>query len=57
MTKLNNETFEMSFDDLEQVSGGRSMLDMIVDQYLAALGARLLAAVHTPTPGMSLHMR
>ena len=52
-------TSEMTFDDLEQVSGG-SIIDRIVDQYLAALGARLMDAVHQPLvskPTMSLHMR
>jgi hypothetical protein len=57
MTELNNETFELSFDELEQVSGGRNMIDMAVDAYLAALGARLMAAIQMPRPTMSLHMR
>ena len=56
MTELNNEIREMSFDELEQVSGG-SIIDRIVERYLAALGARLLDAVHPPAPKMSLHMR
>ena len=37
VTELNNETFEMSFDELDQVSGG-SIIDRIVDAYLAAVG-------------------
>jgi len=49
----------MAFEELEQVSGG-DMLNKIIDQTMAALGARLLAAVRTPvvtpTP-ISLHMR
>ena len=59
MTKLNNETCELSFDELAQVSGG-AILDRIVDAYLKALGARLLDAVHQPLvspPKMTLHMR
>ena len=43
MTELNNEICEMSFEQLEQVSGG-AILDRIVDAYLKALGARLLDA-------------
>jgi bacteriocin-like protein len=56
MTELNNEIRELTFDELEQVSGG-NIINRIVEQYLAALGARLLDAVHTPRPKMSLHMR
>jgi bacteriocin-like protein len=59
MTERNNEISEMNFDELEQVSGG-SIIDRIVDAYLAALGARLLDAVHQPLvspPKMTLHMR
>ena len=56
MTELNNEIRELTFDELEQVSGG-SILDRIVDKYLADLGARLLDAVRMPQPKMSLHMR
>ena len=59
MTELNNEIRQMTFEELEQVSGG-DMLNRLIDQTMAALGARLLAAVHTPlvpsTP-ISLHMR
>ena len=59
MTELNNEIREMAFEELEQVSGG-DMLNRMIDQAMAALDARLLAAVHTPlvtpTP-ISLHMR
>jgi len=59
MTELNNEIREMTFEELEQVSSG-DMLNKIIDQTMAALGARLLAAVRTPvvtpTP-ISLHMR
>jgi len=59
MTELNNEIREMTLEELEQVSGG-DMLNKIIDQTMAALGARLLAAVRTPvvtpTP-ISLHMR
>jgi len=61
MTQPNNEIreIEMTFEELEQVSGG-DILNRMIDQYFAALGTRLLAAVHTPlvqpTP-ISLHMR
>jgi len=57
MTELNNETFEMSFDELDQVSGGRGVIDIIVDAYLAAVGKNLMDAIHPPAPKMSLHMR
>ena len=58
MTELNNETFEMSFDELDQVSGG-SIIDRIVDAYLAAVGKNLMDAIHPPAPKqtMSMHMR
>jgi hypothetical protein len=56
MTELNNEIRELTFDELERVSGG-NIINRIVEQYLAAVGARLLDAVHTPRPKMSLHMR
>ena len=59
MTELNNETFEMSSDDLDQVSGGRGVIDIIVDAYLAAVGKNLMDAIHPPAPKqtMTLHMR
>jgi hypothetical protein len=57
MTELNNETFELSFDKLDQVSGGRSVIDVLVDAYLAAVGKNLMDAIHPPAPKMSLHMR
>jgi hypothetical protein len=57
MTELNNETFELSFDTLDQVSGGRGVIDIIVDAYLAAVGKNLMDAIHPPAPKMSLHMR
>ena len=57
MTKPNNEIREITFEELEQVSGG-DLLNKLIDQTMAALGARLLAAVHTPiVPPISLHMR
>ena len=57
MTKPNRETREMTFEELEQVSGG-DLLNKMIDQAMAALGARLLAAVHTPiVPPINLHMR
>jgi hypothetical protein len=57
MTELNNEIREMAIEELEQVSGG-DLLNRMIDQAMAALGARLLAAVHTPiVPPISLHMR
>jgi len=51
----NNEIREMTFDELEQVSGG-SILNRIIAAYEAALGARLMDAIH-PRATMSLHMR
>jgi hypothetical protein len=57
MTELNNETLELSFDKLDQVSGGRGVIDIIVDAYLAAVGKNLMDAIHPPAPKMSLHMR
>ena len=57
MTELNNVTFELTSDALEQVSGGRSVIDIIVDAYLAAVGKNLMDAIHPPAPKMSLHMR
>lgn len=59
MAELNHEIREMTVDELEQVSGG-SIINWIVDQYLAAVGARLIDAVHQPLvskPTMSLHIR
>ncbi|MBN8986691.1 MAG: bacteriocin [Rhizobiales bacterium] len=56
MTELNNEIRELTVDELEQVSGG-SIMDRIVDAYLAAVGKNLMDAIHPPKPGMSLHMR
>ena len=57
MTERNTETFEISSDELDQVSGGRSVIDIIVDAYLAAVGKNLMDAIHPPAPKMSLHMR
>jgi hypothetical protein len=59
MTELNNEIGELSFDQLEQVSGGRGVIDIIVDAYLAAVGKNLMDAIHPPAPKptMSMHMR
>ena len=59
MTQLNNEIRVMSFDELEQVSGGRGVIDIIVDAYLAAVGKNLMDAIHPPGPKrtMSMHMR
>ena len=59
MTELNNEIGELSFDQLEQVSGGRGVIDIIVDAYLAAVGKNLMDAIHPPSPKptMSMHMR
>ena len=57
MTELNNETFEISSDELDQVSGGRTMLDIAVDAYLANIAKNLMDAIHPPAPKMSLHMR
>jgi hypothetical protein len=57
ITELNHESFEISSDELDQVSGGRTVLDIIVDAYLAAVGKNLMDAIHPPAPKMSLHMR
>ncbi|MBR1242412.1 hypothetical protein JQ634_26310 [Bradyrhizobium sp. AUGA SZCCT0240] len=60
MTKLNSKIFdEMSFDELDQASGGRGVIDIIVDAYLAAVGKNLMDAIHPPAPKqtMSMHMR
>jgi bacteriocin-like protein len=59
VTELNNEIHELTFDELEQVSGGRGVLDIIVDAYLAAVGKNLMDAIHPPAPKktMTLHMR
>ena len=57
MTQLNNEIREMSCDELEQVSGGRGVIDIIVDAYLAAVGKNLMDAIHPPKPKMSMQMR
>jgi hypothetical protein len=57
MTELNHESFEIASDELDQVSGGRTVLDIIVDAYLAAVGKNLMDAIHPPAPKMSLHMR
>jgi bacteriocin-like protein len=58
MTELNHEISELSFDELEQVSGG-SIIDIIVNAYLAAVGKNLMDAIHPPAPKqtMSMHMR
>ena len=58
MTELNQEICELAFDELEQVSGS-SIIDRIVDAYLAAVGKNLMDAIHPPAakPTMSLHMR
>ena len=57
MTQLNNEIREMSFDELDQASGGRGVIDIIVDAYLAAVGKNLMDAIHPPKPKMSMQMR
>lgn len=57
MTELNNEMCEMTVDQLDQVSGGRGVIDIIVDAYLAAVGKNLMDAIHPPAPKMSMHMR
>ena len=57
MTELNNETCKLTFDQLDQVSGGRGVIDIIVDAYLAAVGKNLMDAIHPPRPKMSMHMR
>jgi bacteriocin-like protein len=58
MTELNHEIREITLNELEQISGG-SIIDRIVDAYLAAVGKNLMDAIHPPAPKqtMSLHMR
>jgi hypothetical protein len=58
VTEHNNEAFEMSFDELDQVSGG-NIINRIVEAYLAAVGKNLMDAIHPPAPKqtMTLHMR
>lgn len=59
MTERNNDIFEMTSDELDQISGG-SIIDRIVDAYLAAVGKNLMDAIHQPlvsSPKISLHMR
>jgi hypothetical protein len=58
MTKLSHETSEISFDELDQVSGG-NIINRIVEAYLAAVGKNLMDAIHPPAPKqtMTLHMR
>ena len=59
MTKFIRDVPDLSFDDLDQVSGGRGVIDIIVDAYLAAVGKNLMDAIHPPAPKptMSMHMR
>jgi hypothetical protein len=59
MTHFIREARELSIDELEVVSGGRGVIDIIVDAYLAAVGKNLMDAIHPPAPKptMSLHMR
>ena len=57
MTELNNEICKLTLDELEQVSGGRGVIDIIVDAYLAAVGKNLMDAIHPPKPKMSMQMR
>ena len=57
MTELNNEICEMSFNELDQVSGGRGVLDIIVDAYLAAVGKNLMDAIHPPAPKQTMTLR
>jgi bacteriocin-like protein len=58
VTELNNEIHELTFDELEQVSGG-NIINRIVEAYLAAVGKNLMDAIHPPAPKqtMTLHMR
>ena len=56
---MKDQVSEMKLDELEQVSGG-SLLNRMLDLAMAALGARLIADLHTPLvppKTMSLHMR
>ena len=59
MTNPINEARELKIDELDAVSGGRSMLDMAIDayqKYMQGVGERLMDAIH-PKSGTSLRMR
>jgi hypothetical protein len=53
-----NESYELSIDDLDQVSGG-GIIDIIIKAYETAAGKNVSDAIHPPAskPAMSLHMR
>jgi hypothetical protein len=60
MTDFTREVGELGIDDLDAVSGGRGMLDIAIDayeNYMKAVGARLMDAIHPKSGGVSLHMR
>ena len=59
MIKPVREARELSIDELDVVSGGKTMLDMAIDaaeKYMQGLGGRLMDAIHPKSP-TSLHMR
>jgi hypothetical protein len=59
---MNNEihhNHELSIDDLDQVSGGGGIIDIIIKAYETALGKNVSDSIHPPAskPAMRLHMR
>jgi hypothetical protein len=50
---------ELTDAELEKATGGRGVLDTIVDAYLAAVGKNLMDAIHPPQSKktMTMHMR
>ena len=54
---MNNDTRELSIDQLDQTSGG-SMMDIVInayEKYMADLGAKLINDLHQPiTPKIGL---
>jgi hypothetical protein len=57
MSEYINEVHELDVGQLECVSGGDMALDLAVKAYEAALGKRLMDAVHQPVtqPTVTLH--
>ena len=59
MSKLNNDNFELTSNELDQVSGG-SIISWLVGLYEAAQAKAVMDAIHQPLvspPKMTLHMR
>jgi bacteriocin-like protein len=47
---MNKQISELSIDELDQVSGGRSIIDVIIDAYHAAAGKPVMDAIRPPMP-------